>query len=148
MVTLFLLLVLAGGPPPAEFGLSLLVTEGGANPGEERFELAADGTVVHHTWRLASPHPVEHRWNLGSEGVERVRQALAACRFFELPESLNQARGTAAAYTLQLEVREGGRSHTVLAYTAVSPPPPARFTTLVERVRDILTAGGRYPTPP
>jgi hypothetical protein len=147
MLTLVLLLAFAGAPAPAEFGLSLLFTEGGENPGEERFELAVDGAVVHHTWRLSTPEPAEQRWTIGAEGVENVRKALAACRFLELAEALNQAHGADAAYTVQLEVLEGGRSHAVLAYRFGSPPPSGRFLKLVERIRGILTAGGRFPTP-
>lgn len=147
MFTLVLLLVLAGESPPAEPRLSLLATEGGKNPGEESFQLSADGAVVHHTWRLASLQPEEQRWSIGAEGVEKVRKALAACRFLELPETLNQAQGADAAYTLRLEALEGGRRHAVLAYLFGSPPPPERFLKLVERIRAILTGGGRYPTP-
>jgi hypothetical protein len=148
MLTLLLLLVLAGEPPPAEFGLTLLFTDGGENPGEERFELAADGAVVHHSWRLATPEPVEQQWTIGTEGVEKVRAALARCRFREFTEALNQASGAGAAYTVQLEVLEGGRSHAVLAYRFGSPLPSERFLKLVERIRGILTAGGRFPAPP
>ena len=147
MLVLVLLLVLAGGPPPVELSLSLLVTEGGTNPGEERFELSADGAVVHHTWRLASQQPAERRWSIGVEGVEKVRKALAGCRFLELADTLNQAQGADAAYTVRLEAVEGGRRHAVLAYKLGSPTPPERFVKLVERIRGILTVGGRYPTP-
>ena len=147
MSILVFLLVLAGGPPPGELSLSLLVTEGGTNPGEERFELSADGAVVHHTWRLESPKPAEQRWNIGAEGVERIRKALAGCRFLELPDTLNQGQGADAAYTVRLEAADGERRHAVLAYSRGSPPPPDRFLKLVERIRAILTAGGRFPTP-
>jgi len=147
MHTLILLLVLAGGASPAEFGLSLLVTEGGANPGEERFELSANGDVVHHTWRLESRQPAEQRWNIGAEGVERIRKVLAGCRFLELPDTLNQGQGADAAYTVRLEVVDGERRHAVLAYSLGSPPPPDRFLKLVARLRAILTGGGRYPPP-
>jgi hypothetical protein len=146
MFTLVYLLVLAGGLPPAEPRLSLLVTEGGENPGEESFELSADGAVVYHTWRLASQQPVEQRWTIGAEGVEKVRRALSACRFLELAETLNQAQGADAAYTVCLEAVEGGRRHVVLAYSIGSPSPPERFLKLVERIRAILTGGGRQPT--
>jgi len=147
MLTLILLLVLAGGASPAEFGLSLLVTEGGENPGEERFELSANGDVVHHTWRLASQQPAEQRWSIGAAGVEKARRALAGCRFLELPATLSQAQGADAAYTVRLEVSDGELKRAVLAYSLGSPPAPERFLKLVERIRAILTAGGRYPTP-
>jgi hypothetical protein len=147
MLTLVLLLVLAGEPPPAEFGLSLLFTDGGENPGEEQFELASDGAVVHHTWRLATPEPVEQQWTIGAEGVEKVRTSLARCRFLDLADVLNQAHGADAAYTVQLEVLDGGRGHAVLAYRFGSPPASERFLKLVEQIRGILTAGGRYPAP-
>lgn len=148
MLTLILLLVVAGGASPAEFGLSLLVTEGGENPGEERFELAASGDVVHSAWRLETPQPVEERWSIGASGVERAHKTLAACGFLELPETLNQAQGADAAYTVRLEVSNGEHKRAVLAYTLGSPPVPDRFHRLVERIRAILTADGRYPTPP
>jgi hypothetical protein len=147
MFTLVFLLVLAGGPPPAEPRLSLLVTEGGENPGEETFDLSADGAVVHHTWRLASQQATEQRWSIGAEGVEKVRKALAGCRFLELAETLNQAQGADAAYTVRLEALEDGRRHSVLAYALGAPPPPERFLKLVGRIRAILTDGGRHPTP-
>jgi hypothetical protein len=38
--------LLTGAPPPPDLRLSLLTTEGGANPGEERFDLSGDGVVV------------------------------------------------------------------------------------------------------
>ena len=145
MFTLLFLLVLAGAPPAPELSLSLLVTEGGSNPGEERFELSADGSVVHHTWRLATRQPAEQRWSIEAEGVEKIRKALAGCRFLELAGTLNQAQGADAAYTVRLEAVEGGRRHAVLAYKLGSPSPPERFLKLVARIRGILTAGGRYP---
>jgi hypothetical protein len=145
MLTVVLLLVLAGGPLPAELSLNLLVTEGGTNPGEERFELSADGSVVHYAWRLVSQRPAEERWSIGAEGVEKIRKALAGCRFLELADTLNRAQGADAAYTVRLEALEGGRRHAVLAYKLGSPSPPERFLKLVERIRGILTSGGRYP---
>jgi len=147
MLTLILLLVLAGGASPAEFGLSLLITEGGENPGEERFELSASGDVVHHTWRLEGQQLAEQRWSIGASGVESVRKALGRCSFLELPETLNQAQGADAAFTVRLEVSNGERKRAVLAYSFGSPPVPDRFHRLIERIRAILTADGRYPTP-
>jgi hypothetical protein len=147
MLILILLLVVAGGASPAGFGLSLLVTEGGENPGEERFELSASGDVVHYTWRLETPQPVEERWSIGVPGVEKARKVLASCGFPDLPETLNQAQGADAAYTVRLEVSNGERKRAVLAYTLGAPPIPDRFHGLVERIRAILTADGRYPTP-
>ena len=147
MLTLILLLAVAGGASPAEFRLSLLITEGGENPGEERFELSADGDVMHYAWRLDNPQPVEERWSIGVPGVEKARKVLAGCRFLELPETVNQAQGAEAAYTVRLEVSEGERKRAVLAYSFGSPPVPDRFHRLVERIRAILTADGRYPTP-
>jgi hypothetical protein len=147
MLTLILLLVVAGGASPAEFGLSLLVTEGGENPGEERFELSAGGDVMRYTWRLDNPQPVEERWSIGAPGVEKARKVLAGCGFLDLPETLNQAQGADAAYTVRLEVSDGERTRAVLAYSFGSPPVPDRFHRLVERIRAILTADGRYPTP-
>lgn len=147
MLILVFLLALGGGPPPAELSLSLLVTEGGTNPGEERFELSADGAVVHHTWRLASQQAAEQRWSIGAEGVEKIRKALGGCRFLELADTLNEGQGADAAYTVRLEAVEDGRRHAVLAYKLGSPSPPERFLKLVQRIRAILTSGGRYPTP-
>jgi hypothetical protein len=147
MFTLILLLAVAGGASPGEFGLSLLITEGGENPSEERFELSADGDVMHYAWRLDNPQPVEERWSIGVPGVEKARKVLAGCRFLDLPETVNQAQGAEAAYTVRLEVSEGERKRAVLAYSFGSPPVPDRFHRLVERIRAILTADGRYPTP-
>ena len=94
---------------------------------------------------MASQQPAERRWSIGVEGVEKVRRALAGCRFLELADTLNQAQGADAAYTVRLEAVEGGRRHAVLAYKLGSPTPPERFVKLVERIRGILTVGGRYP---
>jgi len=147
MLTLILLLAVAGGVSPAPFVLSLLVTEGGENPGEERFELSASGDVVHCTWRLDNPQPVEERWTIGVSRVDQAPKMLAGCGFLALPETLNQAQGADAAYTVRLEVSNGEGKRAVLAYSLGSPKVPDRFHRLVERIRAILTADGRYGTP-
>jgi len=143
-----LLAAVAGPPPDSGVLLSLLSTEGGINPGEELLTVATDGSVYLRRWRLAGREPLEEHWNVGAEGVARLLQAVDESPFAELPAQLNDATGSAAAFTLRLVVRRRGVERAVLAYRHGSPEIPREFNELVKRLRDLLlSARPSSPSP-
>jgi hypothetical protein len=143
-----LLAAVAGPPSDESILLSLLITEGGINPGEEFLTVASDGSVYLRRWRLASREPVEERWSIGAEGVARLLRAVEEGRFSGFPPQLNDAAGSAAAFTVRLAVRREGVERSVLAYRHGSPEVPQEFDRLVRQLRESVMAVRPTPPPP
>ncbi|MFH1177340.1 MAG: hypothetical protein V1750_08025 [Acidobacteriota bacterium] len=143
-----LLCGLLASTQPESLRLTLLTTEGGFNPAEERFELEGDGQVSYRVWELALGPAATESWSIARDRLDEIRRIVDPSRLQEMPDLLNAGEGASSAFMVRLEVVLGDRGRTMVAYPFGAPPLPPAFAEVVTAIRRLLTADGSFPRSP
>lgn len=117
--------------------VTLVRTEGGINPSEEKVVFFEDGTVVRESWSLAQRERQRFRGRLDSRQLETLEELVGKAQAAGWPAALNEAQGVQAAFALSLTWRWQGQVRTVTGYTFGSPPLPQGFLEVTQALAEL-----------
>lgn len=128
VASLCVVLLQALQPPVA----TVVRTEGGINPAEEKVVFFQDGTTVWESWSLAKREKQRVQGRLGRMQMLQLQELVAKAEKARWPATLNHAQGTQTAFTVTLSWRWHGPEKTVTGYPFGDPPLPQKFQELID----------------
>lgn len=116
---------------------TLVRTEGGINPSEEKLVFFEDGTVLWEFWSLAQRERQLLEGHLDGRQVQELKELLVRAEEARWPATLNAAQGAQVAFAVTLRWRWQGRENNVTGYPFGQPPLPEAFENITQALVDL-----------